>query len=384
MPTFFIGDLLTGRRIQFLQPLAGSWSEAVNDAGDVSVTVSLRNRAMRNLRLANSAAVGKAFLAVAEGETILQAGPIWDHDWDRDTGKLTLRGAGLLSYFDHRTLLPVLAGRLPSDATTDTRFMPAAPADPDYPWPTDTRSSLQGIMVSLFAQALSWPSGNVPLTLPSIIAGTSQRPYRGADLAPVGQRVREITQVSDGPEVRLTPQWLTDKSGISWLAEIGTPTQPLLFSNRRQVFYIGNDKSSVTKLRANVNGKSMGSQAYAAGGRSSDKTLTTVSTNAALTNAGYPLLELVDSSRSTIQDLATLQTVSDELVARGATPVSTWNFTHDLQSEPYLTSFRAGDFAEVRVIDDAYLEKKAYVMRILSRSTDVRGKKVDLIMGPAV
>jgi len=383
--TYIIGDLLTGRRIQTLPALSGSWSEGINDAGEVSCTVSLRNRVVKRLGLSQSALTGKAFLAAVEGDTVLQAGPIWDHDYDGDGRRLTLRGAGLLSYFDHRTVLPVLVGRLPSDPTTDTRYMPQdLSPDSSYPWPTDTRRSLQGIMVGLFAQALSWPSGNVPLTLPSVIAGTSERPYRGSDVAPVGERVRELTQVINGPEVRLTAQWTTDHLGIQWVAEIGTPTQPLIFSPQRPVFYIGVDKSSVTRLRVTTNGTKLASQAFASGGRSVDKALVSVSTDSTLTAAGYPLLEVVDSAHSTVEELGTLQEYSDEAVMRGRKPYQTWTFTHNVSTQPFLTSFRAGDFAEVRVTDDPYLEAGPHIMRILGRSGDVRSKTVDLTFAPEV
>lgn len=383
MPTFIIGDLLTGQRWQFLPALSGSWSEGVNDAGDVSCTVSLRNPAVRRLDPFSSAAVGKAFLAAVDGDTVLQAGPIWDHDYERDSGKLTLRAAGLLSYFDHRLVLPVLAGRLPSDPTTDTRFMPAAPSDPDYPWPTDTRSSLQGIIVQLFEQALSWPSGDVPLTLPTVIPGENQRAYPGAELASVADRVRELTQVEDGPELRLSPQWLPDRTGIAWTAEIGTPDQPLISSPQEVVFYIGNDKSSVKGLRVNVNGTRMASDAYAAGGRSVDKSLVSVSSNASLLSAGYPVLQAVDMSRQTVQDVDMLQSYSDEMVRRGAWPTSAWSFSHELTVRPFLSSFRAGDFAEVRVVNDLYLPKGPVPMRILRRTGDATGKTVALTLSPA-
>jgi len=385
MPDFFIGDLLTGKRIVQLPPLAGSWSAGVNDAGSMSCTVSLRNPAVARLGLFNAAAVGKAFLAVADGDTILQAGPIWDHDWNRDSGKLTLRGAGLLSYFDHRAVLPVLSGRLPTDATTNTQYWAVDDGVVSgVVNATDTRRSLQGIIVGLLTQALSWPSGNVPLTLPSIIAGTSQRAYRGSDVASVLERVRELTQVVGGPEIRLTPQWLSDKTGISWVAEIGTPTVPLISSLQRAVFYVGNDKSSVTNLTVSVNGLKMGSQAFASGGRSTDKALVSVSTDPMLTAAGYPLLDLVDSSRSTVQILATLQTYSDELVGRGKLPTQVWKFTHNLSVQPFLSAFRAGDFAEVRVISDLYLPSKTepYIMRITGRSGDAEGKTVNLTFEP--
>jgi hypothetical protein len=383
MVTYIIGDLLTGDRIQILPALAGSWSEELNDSGELSCTVSLRNPAVKRMMLDESAAVGKAFLAAVEGDTVLQAGPIWNHEWDGTARKLTLHGAGMLSYFDHRVVLPVLSGRLPTDPTTDTRYMPQD-LDPEseYPWPTDTRRSLQGIMVGLFEQALSWPSGNVPLTLPTVIPGDAERAYRGADVAPVGERVRELTQVLNGPEVRLTGQWLPDHTGLSWVAEIGTPTEPLLYSPQRPIFYIGVDKSSITNVRVNVSGTRLASQSFASGGRAADKSLAAVSTDPLLTSAGYPLLEVVDSSRSTVTNAETLQEYSDELVLRGRRPTQTWRFTHNVSTQPYLSSFRAGDFAEVRVVDDPYLSAGSHVMRITGRSGDVRSKTVDLTFEP--
>lgn len=381
---FIIGDLLTGRRIQMLPALAGNWSEGVNDVGDVSCTVSLRNPVVKRLKLAQSAQVGKAFLAAVDGDTILQAGPILDHEWGGDGRKLTLRASGMLSYFDHRALLPVLAGRLPSDATTDTRYMPYSAPGTDYPWPTDTRRSLQGIIVGLFTQAMSWPSGNVPITLPTVIAGTSERAYRGSDIASVGDRVRELSQVLNGPEVRITGQWTTDRLGVRWVAEIGTPTQPLIFSPQRPVFYVGDDKSSVTNLRVRVSGKGLASQAFASGGSSVDKAIVSASTDSTLTGAGFALLDIMDSTHSTAQDITTLQGYSDEAVKRGRQAAQTWQFTHNVSFQPYLSSFRAGDFAEVRVVADPYLEVKSHVMRITGRSGDVRSKTVDLTFEPEV
>ena len=385
MVTFIIGDVLTGRRIQTLPALSGSWSESINDVGEITATVSLRNSVVKKLGLAESAQTGKAFLAAIEGDTVLQAGPIWDHDYDGDRRRLTLRANGLLSYFDHRVVLPVLAGRLPSDPNTDTLYMPQQlDADAPFPNATDTTRSLQGIMVGLFTQAMSWTNGNVPLTLPSVIAGTNERAYRGSDLASVWERARGITQVLNGPEVRVTGQYTSDRLGIQWVAEIGTPTQPLIFSPQRQVFYVGNDKSSVTKLRVQISGNQMGSQAYASGGRSVGQSIVSASSDSTLTSAGFPLLDLVDSSHSTAQDLTTLQGYSDELVLRGRKPTSVWSLTHNVSTQPFLSSFRAGDFADVRVISDPYLAIKTHGMRIIGRSGDERSKTVNLQFAPEV
>lgn len=383
MVTWLVGDLLTGRRIQTLRPLSGNWSEVLNSAGDVSCTVSLHDRANRRLGLRETATPGKSFLAALEGDTVLQAGPIWMHDYDKDTENLTLTAAGMWSYFDHRVLLPVLAGRNPTDPTTDTRFSPVS-VDPDDPWPDDTTKSLQGIARALVEQAQSWTGGDVPVILPDEIAGTAERWYKGADLGIVGERLSQLTQVSGGPDIMFTPRLQPDRMGVEWVMRIGTPTQPLLFSPLPQVFNIGIARSSVSGVKVKVDGSMMASQTYASGGRTSDETLITVSPDPTLIDAGYPVLESVDGSHSTVANEATLQAYSDESAVQGRTPTSVWSFNHDLSRTPYVGAFNAGDFCTIRVMDDAYLETGNHTMRCISRAGDAEGKKVSLRFLPEV
>lgn len=382
-----IGDLRTGLRIQNAPVITGNWSEVLNDSGDVSCTVSLKDPAVRRLGLAESASVGKAFLAALEGDTVLQAGPIWFHDYDRDSLQLTLTASGMWSYFDHRVLLPVLAGRNPTDVTTDTRYsLPVTdPAATGYPWPTDTSKSLQGIARALVAQAQTWTGGNVPVILPAEVATDgSDRWYKGADLGVVGERLTQLTQVDGGPDIMFTPRLRSDRLGIEWVMRIGTPTEPRLFSTQRQRFYVGTQKSSVSKLKMHVDGTGLASQAFGAGGRTEDQTLITVSTDTTLTDLGYPLFEAVDSSHSTVSKTATLQGYSDEIVTVGRTPQKVSSFDHDLSQHPYVEAFNAGDFADLRVRNDPYIPKGSHGMRIMSRAGDEQGRKLSLRFFPEV
>jgi hypothetical protein len=381
--TWFIGNLLTGRRIQTLPVLAGTWSELLNADGDLSCTVSMRNRQVRRLGLRESAIPGASFLAVFSEDTGLQAGPIWMHDWDDDSQRLTLTASGMWSYFDHRMVLPVLAGRLPTDPTTNTRFT-AVSSDPDDPWPTDTRKSLQGMARALVAQAQSWTSGNVPVVLPAEIAGTSERLYRGADLATVGRRLRELSQVEGGPDIRFTPRFTSDRLGVEWVMEIGTPTQPLLFSTQEPVFNYGLPRSSVSRLRVQVDGRNLASQAYALGGRAAEQSLVAVATNSALTAAGFPVLEVSDTARATVTELTTLQAHADERVARGRLPIRSLTFDHDISVRPFVGAFHAGDFVRFRVRDNSYLDDGEYRLRVTARSGDARGRRLALTLQPEV
>lgn len=366
MVTVIVGDLLTGRRIQTLPVIAAEWSDTLNDSGSLSASVKLNNPDVQTLGLKSSAAPGKAFLAVVDGDAVLQAGPIWWHDYDGNNQSLTIRASGMWSYFDHRMLIPVLSGFLPTSELADTNLT----------------SSLQGIARALVEQAQLWIGGGVPVNLPAEIAGDNVRNYRGADLATVGQRLRELTQVEGGPDVRFAPRLSEDRLGVEWDLLVGSPDEPLLFSEFETVFNIGLNGSSVTDLRIKVDGSSVAGQVFATGGRASDEALVAVATGTELSAAGFPLLELVDSSRSTITDVTTLQGFANELVLKGVGPVESWTFTHDLSSAPALTGFSTGDFARVRVHSDLYADRGEYRMRILSRSGDIEGRKVKLTFQP--
>lgn len=385
MTTYIIGDLRTGRRIQTVPALSGPWSDVLNEAGDVSCTVSLRDPVVQRLGLKESAKPGKAFLAAIDGDMVLQAGPIWMHDYQANTGQLTMTAAGMWSYFDYRRVLPVLAGRLPTDPTTNTRYTNVS-VDPEDVWPTDTRKSLQGMARALVEQAQAWTGGDVPVILPADIPGTNSRTYRGADLVVIGAALRDLTRLEGGPDIRFQPRLTADGLGVEWVMLIGTPTQPLLFSPLEPVFTVGAPKSPVTNLTTSVSGRNVATDVYTTGGRASDQALVSLSGNPQLIDQGYPVLEAVDSSRSTVTEQATLDEFAAELAMQTVSPTETWAFSHRTSDRPLLSSYSVGDFAKVRVIDDLYhgTIDPPLRMRILSRSGDAQGRVVALKFQPEV
>jgi len=379
---FYIADQLTGRRYNRLPVLDGAWTDTLNGTGEVWAKVSLRNPLIQRLDLENSAQPMATMLAAVDGDTVAQAGQIWAHEIDTDRGYLTLRADGGWGYWNRRALLPVLAGRLPSDPTTDTRYMPIE-ADPDkYLWPTDTRTSRQGMIVKILEQMMTHPDGDPPYILPSAIAGTAQDAFRGIDVASVGERIRGITQLVNGVDVHVQPRWNSADDGFEFVVRIGTTDQPLLYSAQRPVFNIGVAQSSITRLQIKVDGSRVASTAYSLGGKATDEALAAVSEDPTLTDAGFPKLEIVDKQRATVSELGTLQEYADELTLRGRKPVQLWTFRHNLLTRPGLSEFNVGDFAKVRVRDTPYIRSGEYILRLLSRSGDARGKTVDLIFQP--
>lgn len=368
--TWIIGDLLTGARIQTLPVMAGLWSDLLNGSGTIQCTVDLNDPDVQRLRLAESARPGRTFLAAVSGDTVLQAGPVWRHSVSEELNTLSIFGAGMYSYFDRRVLLPVLApDQLPSDPATDTNF---------------ANHSLQAIAVAIVQQALSWPSGNVPVITPTPLPGNNERNYRGADVAPVGERLRQLTGVRDGPDIRFVPRWTTDRLAVEWVMQVGTPTEPLLFSPQEPVFNVGLEESSVSDVSVSIDGANIGSQGFASGGRAIEEALVARAFDPRLTSEGFPLLDLVDSSHATVKEFPTLQGYANELVLRSRTPIESWSFTHQTDQRPFLTGFNVGDFAKVRIYNSPYFPDGERRLRITSRSGDAVGDTVSLTLQPEV
>ncbi len=361
---FFIGDFLTGRRIQRVPALSGSWSEVLNGAGSVSCTVTLRDPDVAALDLPNTATEGKAYLAAVDGDLVLQAGPIWAHRYS-DDDRLTLNAGGAWSYFDHRVILPYPTTD-PTDPASDTNIV----------------SSLQGIARAWVAQDQGWPNADVPVILPAAIPGTNERNEAGANLASVGQRLSQITQVEGGPDIQFAPRFQSDRLGVEWVMRIGTPEQPLLFSPQEVTFDVSAAQSSVSNLQISTSGVGIASTVYASGGRSADRVLIAVAENPGLLDQGFPALVRVDSSFSTVSEQSTMQAHADGLAELSARRLVGMSFEHDLSSRPFIESFGVGDFVRVKFRGHAYMGTQVLRMRVTGRSGDAVGEKVRVDLQP--
>ena len=188
-----ICDLRTGRRILDLPYLKADWTGEFNGAETVTATVSVNDRRIQKLDLYNASIPGRTALII-EDQGVTNGGPIWTRHYDRDAGTVELSGKGLWSYFDHRTLLPLMKDTdklTNSDGTANTGF--------------DTNiknTSYQTIAKRWIQQSLTWTGGNLPITFEDDMAGTYERNIKGAELKLIGDLLINLTEVQNGPDIR--------------------------------------------------------------------------------------------------------------------------------------------------------------------------------------
>ena len=367
-----LGDLLTGRRILDVPFVSADWSAELNGAGSVKCKVDLRDPAVRALGLRNSATPGKAFLGAVVGDRFMEAGPVWSRKYDRSDGMLELSALGLWSYFDRRTVLPNI-GDLPV-------IDPVTGESAGYANSVWYGLHLGTIGKRLVEQAVTWPDGNVPVVFEADKPGTHERSYVGAELSRVGDMLSNLTEVEDGPDIAFLPEWSADRLGVRWRYVSGDPR---LASLGDHLIDASVPVSPVDDLTVDESGSYLGARAWASGGRSAGASIIARYDDPTLTTAGFPLMERVDSSRSTVQLQATMQAHAVELARNSHKPLSKWSLQVHVggAGEPVAEQFNVGDYVKFTVRDDLFIPDGKYRRRIVNMSGDQDGSFVKLGLG---
>lgn len=348
-----ICDLKSGRRILDLPYLKASWTSEINTAESVSATVDLNDPRIRRLGLYNATWPGRTALIV-EDEHLTVGGPLWKRAYDRDAGTLELTARGMWSYFDHRTLLPVMTDydRLTNpDGSADTRY--------------DTNLnnlSYETIAKRWIQQSMRWTGGGMPIVFQDDADGTFQRNTKGAELKLIGDLLTDLTGVENGPDIRFQPRRQADGLGYEWMLMCGHPriTSPTVTKWDMSV-----TRSPVTDLTVEDDASNLASITWRTGGAAAEKAIIERGVDHTLTDRGFPLYERVTSlSSSVINDDVALDHALEDL-RTSAMPERTWSF--NVKRDHRLGIYDAGYPAMIKTRNDPWgIPDGWHPMRIMS------------------
>lgn len=283
----------------------------------------------------------RCFVAVLEGDHVLEAGPIWTWQWDDASNRLTVVAKGMGSMFDHRLVV---------NSTVS-----------DYAaWSATYRNMGRGTIAKRLVQlATAHTHGALPIRLPDDEAGDRTRTYRGFDLATVQQRINELMDTEDGPEVAFQPKLTEDRLGIEWDMRVGTETAPLLSQQGEDwQWRLGLPRGPVVGVSLSRDASGMTSEAFAADS-AMEESKTIVRQQPAdarvtdLREHGFPLMQSAQSRQGDSEDgsisPATLRAwARSDLQARNR-PYTELSLTVDANAHPRLGTYRPGDWARLWV-----------------------------------
>lgn len=274
---------------------------------------------------------------------------------------------GLEDHFDRRYVLPypywplVNAQGLPIPAR-NTRITGV-----DY-----------GTMIKrLYVQAMSHPGGALPVVLQPDRPGTREKEWQATAGKQVQAAVDDVSGLLGGVEWDWVPN-VDEIGNLTWSLVTATDAVQEVTSDTLHLWTSGGDFPDIGELDVKVSPEFMCSTAIFAGGKEDDSEMFARATSGALAAVGVPLMEVWDSSHSSVSVQATLDGWAKQAHDDGQAPVQYWSMRVRADRAGGL---RHGDWCLLDVKDHWLLPDGEYRRRILQVSGSDDSQWLGLVVG---
>jgi len=215
----------------------------------------------------------------------------------------------------------------------------------------------------LLLQSIAEDGAELPLDIPAVgTSGTHVRNYLGSDLASYTERLRDLGDDLDGPDVRVTPMLSVDQQWVTLRVDIGEPyvgrAGELTFQ------YPGNCVDVVP----DYDYSQMGAWHYVPGdGADQDKPVG-VAVRTTLVDAGVPLMDRVDTSHGSTRDIAILDSYAEANADVLESGLESLTLTVSADADPALGTYAPGDDLQLRTSRHWWLDNATHHRRIVAVS----------------
>lgn len=357
----FVAETVTGKIVRDM-PFVGypQWSYGLNQAGALSLKVPIGPIDKTELR--SLLDYWRLSWGLSWGNHIWQCGPVVTYRYGDAEGPPTIDVgcAGIWALFSSKRVIanPSWTGVSLAEPAADVAL---------------TNLSLHTIAKRLVQNDLA-RNGNLPIVLPSDITGTQERNYPGYDMAHVGERLAQLTQVIDGPEVEFRPEYTdSTRTYMQWTMRTGNPRLgnlglPHAWDYGRALTHVDEDgDGSKQQFRTFVRGNGM-ERALLIGHFE----------DTSLVGLGWPMLESIDGNHSSATEITTLSGWAQADVQTYRRGTNTWSARVRIDGTdgrgrrtgaPALDIVSVGDNATLNMRDHRWIPDGLYGQRILAVSS---------------
>lgn len=342
--SYLLADLRTAAVTAEI-PLSGAKpSSRLNTAGSMGGTWTISSRWSGGDPYVLTTPARTMLYALRDGRP-MWGGVLWTRRWDPDTSRLELGASDWWSYFERRMVLPsfVPDGSVTQVAALSTVFDQIEQND---------------IVRDLIDQAQAHTGGDIGIVYDESTSGILRdRAYFGHELVDVGQALRQLAEVIDGPDLLFGVAPELDANGrVVKTLRIGAPL--LGQAGDPWVFESG---ANLLSYSWDSDGTRMATRTYASGEGMEAGQLIAVAEDDSRYSDGWPVLE-AEANYSTVSVDTTLQEHADSDLMRARLPVVTPSLTvrgdgknsRGVKVGPAVGEYQVGDHCRV-VLNDLFL-----------------------------
>lgn len=373
--SYALADFVTGGPILDLPIKEGaSWAAQLNRPDALSCDVDLNDPDALALDLRSSSEPKKTvMLARTDDDVILAWGLISSRAWNEDERTLSLSAGGVWSTFFGSTIIAPPVARTAPLVTLDGEGYPIINPVLD--------TSLSGFSLGttgkkLVAQRLAWPGAPAVFDLPPDEIGTRERAYLFSGMKTISAALTDLTNVENGPDFAFDAQRASNGLGLRYVMRHGSEAKPRIGTDVG-VWSLG-EQSPITGLTIDDDAANLASAAWLTAGKQSGDALISRTLNDALVAAGYPPLDIVDTSRNDVSVQATLDAYGAELIGLASRPQRELSFSVRADTSPSLGQYRPGDTVTIDAPSDHPYLTASIPVRITSVSGDEAGLSVKI------
>lgn len=316
-----------GSPIKRLPFLTLSWSDSLNEAGSLTATLPGRVDARSVCRRYGT------ILAAVSGKRVLHAGYVTHVRFGRQAGEWSVDCGGGLSILKKRLVLNHAL-----DSSWTDGLVVVDEENPSGDWPLHLEGSYSDLVRGLIAETMRF--GTLPIRLAEPTGGGHERNYNSYDLATVYDRIHDICELEDGPEVRLDPVIGDDDR----LVFVQRTAEEIVDHHWR--WNVGMPGCPVSELDTDIDSDAICTESYGTGGKEEDSLLVARARSSRLIDEGYPVLQMANTEHSSVSELPTLQSYVASDVAAGISDAVYKSY----EADPSL-DIRCGDWADIRTPD---------------------------------
>lgn len=354
-----MADTRTGRMLWEVPASAFSWSSPLGDAGTIRATLviesvydSLSDQDERDPRVLLRAVLTSPWrfcLVLRWGLSTVWAGPLITYSRQNATS-VDVGGSEVGKLLEKRVMVKSGA-TFATDPSADIVIGPG---------------TKQRVAYVLLTAMLTGGGNDLPITVADPGGfGTDARTYFGYDLSTYAEKLKALSAELDGPEIRYDPQVTTGSDGyyLSWVVQIGGP-----HIGRNATVWTFDNSNIVTTEDMDASGMAM--TAWVPGtGTDRDKLIATA-TATYLSGLGWPMLEAVDTARTSETLYPILSTYATADLAAYSRPVTSWVAQVPAETDPQPGTYRVGEDITLDVRRDPVIPDGLYTRRITSISGD--------------